>query len=177
MTPALLRVSALALAAALVTACGGGGNSSPTTPTVQATLPATTPAPVSTPTPAAASTLKTAQLNGALGFVNAAGRTVYLFDADLAAPGKSTCNGVCATNWPPVAPPAGVALSTGFATIPRTDGTTQLTFNSRPLYLFIGDSAPGQANGDGINAFGGLWHVSRPAGSSTGTSPNPPPGY
>jgi predicted lipoprotein with Yx(FWY)xxD motif len=71
-----------------------------------------------------------------------------------------------------------VAMTTGFATITRTDGSTQLTYSRRPLYRFIGDDAPGQANGDGITAFGGLWHVSRPAGSSTGTSPSPPPtGY
>jgi predicted lipoprotein with Yx(FWY)xxD motif len=179
MMPALLRISAIAIAAALVTACGGGSSSStPSTPTVRASsTPTPTPTPTATPTPAATSTLKTSQLNGALGFVNAAGMTVYIFDADLAAPGTSRCNDACATAWPPVAPPAGVALSTGFATISRADGTTQLTYSGRPLYLFIGDSAPGQANGDGITAFGGLWHISRPAGSSPGTSPNPPPSY
>jgi predicted lipoprotein with Yx(FWY)xxD motif len=119
-------------------------------------------------------TLGTAQLNGALAFVTAAGRSVYIFDADLAVPGTSACNGECAVNWPPVAPPAGKALSANFGTITRADGTTQLTYSGRPMYIFIGDSAPGQANGDGLNAFGGLWHLSRPAGSGTGTSPNPP---
>jgi predicted lipoprotein with Yx(FWY)xxD motif len=169
MSSALLRTAAIAVATLLLSACGGGGNSSPSTPVLQATLPPATPVPV---TPA---TLTTAQLNGALGFVTPAGRTVYIFDADLAAPGTSTCNGACATNWPPVAPPAGVALSAHFATLTRTDGSTQLTYSGRPLYTFIADSASGQANGDGLNAFGGLWHVSRPAGSSSGTSPNPPP--
>jgi predicted lipoprotein with Yx(FWY)xxD motif len=170
MTSALLRTAAMAIAATLMTACGGG-SSSPSMPSVGA------PAPTSTPTPASTSTLKTAQINGAQAFVTAAGLTVYIFDADLAAPGTSVCNGACAINWPPVAPSAGAALTTGFATITRTDGSTQLTYSSRPLYRFIGDSAPGQGNGDGITAFGGLWHVSRPAGSSTGTSPSPPPGY
>src|SRR5664279_5716311 len=180
MTSALLRTAAMAIAATLVTACGGG-SSSPSTPSVGAPAPASTPtpastpAPVSTPVPASTSTLKTAQINGAQAFVTAAGLTVYIFDADLAAPGTSTCNGACATNWPPVAPPAGVALSAHFATLTRTDGSTQLTYSGRPLYTFIADSASGQANGDGLNAFGGLWHVSRPAGSSSGTSPNPPP--
>jgi predicted lipoprotein with Yx(FWY)xxD motif len=191
MTSALLRTAAMAIAATLVTACGGGSSSpSPSTPNVGATLPASTPKPAAsptpastptpagTPTPATTSTLATAQVNGALAFVTAAGRTVYIFDADLAAPGTSVCNGACAGVWPPIAPPAGVALSTGFTTIRRSDGTTQLTYKARPLYLYIGDSAPGQGNGDGITAFGGLWHVSRPAGSSTGTSPSPPPsGY
>ena len=178
MTSALLRTAAMAIAATLVTACGGGG-SSPSTPSVGAPAPVVTatPTPAGTPAPVSASTLKTAQINGAQAFVTATGLTVYIFDADLAAPGTSVCNGACATNWPPVAPPAGAALTTGFATIARADGTTQLTYSGRPLYRFIGDSAPGQGNGDGITAFGGLWHVSRPAGSSTGTSPSPPSGY
>ena len=177
MTSTLLRTAAMAIAATLVTACGGG-SSSPSTPSVGAPAPASTPTPASTPAPVSTSTLKTAQINGAQAFVTAAGLTVYIFDADLVAPGTSVCSGACATNWPPVAPPAGATLTTGFATIARTDGTTQLTYSGRPLYRFIGDSAPGQGNGDGITAFGGLWHVSRPAGSSTGTSPSPPPtGY
>jgi len=162
MMPSILRTTVITVAAALLTACGGGGSS---------TQPST---PASSPTPAATSTLKTAQLNGAAGFTNPAGHTVYIFDADLAATGTSTCNGQCAVNWPPLTPPAGVALTTGFATIKRTDGTTQLTFDGRPQYMFAGDSAAGQANGDGLDAFGGLWHVSRPAGSTVGTSPNPP---
>jgi predicted lipoprotein with Yx(FWY)xxD motif len=95
------------------------------------------------------------------GFVNAAQMTVYVFDADLAAPGTSTCNGGCAAIWPPIAPPS-TALSSGFSTIMRSDGTKQLAFQGRPLYLYSGDSAPGQTNGDGINAFGGLWHIARP---------------
>jgi predicted lipoprotein with Yx(FWY)xxD motif len=33
-------------------------------------------------------------------FVTAKGMTLYTFDKD-ATPGKSVCNGPCATNWPP----------------------------------------------------------------------------
>jgi predicted lipoprotein with Yx(FWY)xxD motif len=156
---------------ALLAACGGGGGSGSVMPTV----PATT-SPV-----ASTGTLPMRQLNGALAFVNSAGFSVYVFDADLAEPGSSTCNGqvdstgtACDVAWPPVAPPAGVALTTNFGTIKRTDGRTQLTYTGRPLYLFFGDTAPGQANGNGLNIFGGLWHLSRTLGSSTGTSPNPP---
>jgi predicted lipoprotein with Yx(FWY)xxD motif len=39
----------------------------------------------------------------------------------------------------------------------RADGTTQLTYAGRPLYLFKGDSAPGSTNGDGSTAFGARW--------------------
>jgi predicted lipoprotein with Yx(FWY)xxD motif len=127
-------------------------------------MPSAAAAPAPTPTvPAGAATLMTATLKGSPGFVNAAQRTVYVFDADLAAPGTSTCNSTngCSAIWPPVAPPS-TALSAGFGAITRSDGTKQLTFQGRPLYLYAGDSAPGQTNGDGINAFGGLWHVARP---------------
>ena len=37
----------------------------------------------------------------------------------------------------------------------------QLTYNGHPLYTYIGDSAPGQANGNNLNLNGGLWHEVR----------------
>jgi predicted lipoprotein with Yx(FWY)xxD motif len=43
------------------------------------------------------------------------------------------------------------------STITRTDGTRQLTYNGHPLYTYIADTAPGQANGNNINLNGGLW--------------------
>jgi len=111
--------------------------------------------------------LATMTLNGAPGFVNSANHTVYVFDADLASPGHSVCNGACAANWPPVAAPNG-ALPGGWTAITRTDNSMQLAYNGRPLYTFIADSAPGQFNGDGISAFGGLWHIARPAAGGGG---------
>ena len=71
-------------------------------------------------------------------------------------------DGDCAANWPPVAPPTGKALVAPFSTITRDDGSKQLAFAGRPLYTFIVDQGPGQTSGDGINAFGGLWHIARP---------------
>jgi predicted lipoprotein with Yx(FWY)xxD motif len=38
----------------------------------------------------------------------------------------------------------------------------QLAYKTRALYTFSGDVRPGDTNGDGVNAFGGLWHVARP---------------
>ena len=72
--------------------------------------------------------------------------------------------------------PATAAGVTGtFATITRSDGSVQATFDGHPLYTFAGDTAPGQANGNGLNAAGGLWHEvttsgSAPAGSSSPSS-------
>jgi predicted lipoprotein with Yx(FWY)xxD motif len=42
--------------------------------------------------------------------------------------------------------------------ITRSDGSVQATDEGHPLYTYIGDSAPGQANGNGLNLNGGLWH-------------------
>ena len=44
------------------------------------------------------------------------------------------------------------------ATIKRTDGTTQATYDGHPLYTYVGDSAPGQDGGNNLNLNGGLWH-------------------
>ena len=42
----------------------------------------------------------------------------------------------------------------------KRDGFTQVTLNGDPLYTFEGDgNKAGVANGNGIVAFGGTWHV------------------
>ena len=50
-------------------------------------------------------------------------------------------------------------MTGALGTIKRTDGTTQATYNGRPLYTYIADSSPGQARGNNVNLNGGLWHV------------------
>ena len=40
----------------------------------------------------------------------------------------------------------------------RSDGSVQAAYDGHPLYTHVGDSAPGQANGNGLNLNGGLWH-------------------
>jgi len=103
---------------------------------------------------------------------NAKGFTLYSFAPDTSTTSK--CNGACATNWPPVKPGTASAAKGVFATIKRSDGTTQLVFNGHPLYTFTGDTAPGTASGNGVNAFGGLWHevpASGAAAPAGGTSP------
>jgi len=53
---------------------------------------------------------------------------------------------------------AGPGVHGSLGTIHRTDGSTQETYNGHPLYTYVGDSAPGQANGNNVNLNGGLWH-------------------
>jgi predicted lipoprotein with Yx(FWY)xxD motif len=54
---------------------------------------------------------------------------------------------------------AGSGLPGKVATITRTNGSRQLTYNGHPLYTYVGDTAPGQARGNNLNLNGGLWHV------------------
>jgi predicted lipoprotein with Yx(FWY)xxD motif len=54
---------------------------------------------------------------------------------------------------------AGPGVTGTVATIQRTDGTTQATYNGHPLYTYVGDSAPGQDGGNNLNLNGGLWHI------------------
>ena len=89
---------------------------------------------------------------------NAQGFTLYWFVPD--SPDKSVCYGSCAAYWPPVAgnASAGPGVTGTIATIKRTDGTTQATYDGHPLYTYIGDKGPGQNGGNNINLNGGLWH-------------------
>jgi predicted lipoprotein with Yx(FWY)xxD motif len=102
--------------------------------------------------------LKTATIGGTTVLTNAKGFTLYSFAPDT--PASSKCYGSCAAYWPPVTgtTAAGRGLPGKVATITRTGGSRQLTYNGHPLYTYIGDSAPGQARGNNLNLNGGLWH-------------------
>jgi predicted lipoprotein with Yx(FWY)xxD motif len=120
------------------------------------------------------SALKTTQVSGVTVLTNATGFTLYWFVPDTST--TSNCNGSCAQIWPPVAGPAtaGAGVTGKLATITRSDGSAQATYDGHPLYSYTADTAPGQANGNGINASGGVWHevtasaAAAPASSSGG---------
>jgi predicted lipoprotein with Yx(FWY)xxD motif len=142
----LLALPAAAAAVAALAACSSTRASSPSSSAN------------SSPAAAAASTVKTATIGGTTVLTNAKGFTLYSFAPDT--PAASKCYGSCAAYWPPVtgSPAASSALPGKVGTIKRTDGSEQLTYNGHPLYTYIGDSAPGQANGNNLNLNGGLWH-------------------
>jgi len=106
----------------------------------------------------AASTLRTEQIGGATVLATASGRTLYWFAPDTST--KSVCNGSCAAYWPPLKGPltVGAGVPGTLSTIRRADGSIQETYNGHPLYTYISDSGPGQANGNNLNLNGGLWH-------------------
>jgi predicted lipoprotein with Yx(FWY)xxD motif len=107
---------------------------------------------------AAGPSLKTVRISGVTVLANARGLTLYWFAPDTAT--RSNCNGTCAAYWPPVKGPAtaGPGATGRLGRIERPDGSIQATYDGHPLYTYIGDTAPGQANGNGLNLNGGLWH-------------------
>jgi predicted lipoprotein with Yx(FWY)xxD motif len=124
--------------------------------------------------------LKTAQTDLGKVVVDANGRTVYVFDKDNAGAGTSACTAACLVKWPPVAAKSGQLTVNGvtgqLGTITRDDGTEQVTLAGMPLYLYSGDSHPGDVTGQAVT---GVWWVVSPAGtkitSAAATSSSAPP--
>jgi len=174
----LVSVAGLLTVVAVGAAACGGSSSGGSPADAVSPSAATTPA-------ASTATVGTSHGDGGTYLVDATGRTLYLFEADKTS--TSTCTGPCATAWPPAtvtgSPQAtGAAKANLLGTTKRADGTTQLTYADHPLYRFSGDSAPGDTNGAGSEAFGAEWYPVTPAGdtlesgdesdSDTGPSPS-----
>jgi len=83
------------------------------------------------------------------------GMTLYIFDKDTA--DTSVCYDDCAVNWPPYMADNGTTMP-GLDAIERKDGSKQWAKDGKPLYFWVGDTEPGETNGDGV---GGVWHVAR----------------
>ena len=105
--------------------------------------------------------------------VDGNGMSLYVFMADTQNGGTSACgdDDGCAAEWPALVsdgdPVAGEGVDASLlGTITRDDGTTQVTYNGWPLYLFEEDTAAGDTNGQGIDEFGGLWHLVSPTGEA-----------
>jgi predicted lipoprotein with Yx(FWY)xxD motif len=101
--------------------------------------------------------------------VDSEGLTVYEFAKDKGT--SSSCYGECAEGWPPVitegAPSAGEgAMASQLGTTKRKDGTLQVTYAGHPLYTFVEDEGPGEANGNGSEAFGGTWSALDESGAA-----------
>ena len=146
--PAIVRAAAttaaaLAVAALVLLAVAVAGASSPRRTTSTRTGTGT------------GTGLKTTVIGGTTVLTNARGFTLYSFAPDT--PTTSKCYGSCAAYWPPVTgtAPASPSLPGRISTITRTGGSRQLTYNGHPLYTYIGDTAPGQANGNNLNLNGG----------------------
>jgi predicted lipoprotein with Yx(FWY)xxD motif len=103
--------------------------------------------------------------------VESKGFTLYLFAKDKGT--TSTCNGGCAQAWPPLTTEGAPLASNGasspeLGTSKRSDGSTQVTYAGHPLYTYSADTEPGEANGNGLNAFGAVWSAMNAAGGKAG---------
>lgn len=171
----LLMGAALPLAiAGVVAGCGSSSKSSTSSSGANASAPASSgggaygaPASSTPSSPSTGSGVTIAARSTSLGAIltGAGGRTVYLFEADKG--GKSSCNGACAQNWPPVAagaPGTGIKASL-LTTTTRSDGSKQAVYNGHPIYYFSGDTQPTDTKGQGLHAFGADWYEIGPTGS------------
>ena len=162
----LTLLAGLAVAAALIAgAC-----------TSAAATPAGPASPAGPAGPAAATSITIGTTNSpTLGayLTGQNGMTLYVLTKDT--PDTSTCSGACASNWPPLVVASGATITgpTGamgtFATITRSDGTVQVTYNHMPLYYYAGDSTAGDTTGQGTN---GVWFVAPLSGSLATAAPS-----
>lgn len=103
--------------------------------------------------------------------VDSNGMTLYDFHKDKGT--TSSCYGPCAEGWPPVLsegePTVGNGASASkLGTTERKDGTTQVTYAGHPLYTFVEDKKPGEANGNDVKAFGASWYALKGNGEEAG---------
>jgi predicted lipoprotein with Yx(FWY)xxD motif len=99
--------------------------------------------------------------------VDSNGMTLYDFHKDKG--GASSCYGGCAGVWPPLLtegePQVGNGASAAkLGTTERKDGTTQVTYAGHPLYTYVADQKPGEANGNDIDDFGAEWYALQGSG-------------
>jgi predicted lipoprotein with Yx(FWY)xxD motif len=151
---ALLTTGGLALI--LVVAGCGGGSKAPTTTT--ATGGAKDPA----------TSFSVANVSG-IGkvVVDAHGQTVYILTSAAKKNVACTDASGCTAVWPDLPLPDGTSAATAgsgldaslLSTMTLSDGETYPTYNGYLLYEYAGDSGPGEANGQGVQSFGGTWYV------------------
>ena len=98
---------------------------------------------------------------------DANGQVVYVFEID--GRNRSACESAeCVEAWPPVLtrepPSAGAGADKNLlATIRRSDGRLQVTYNGRPLYFYEHES-PDEIKCHNVDLHGGLWWVVTPRG-------------
>jgi predicted lipoprotein with Yx(FWY)xxD motif len=122
--------------------------------------------------------------NQALGkqvVISSQGRTLYALSPETSK--HLLCKtSECFKHWPPltvksskVKLKAGSGVQGHLAILKRSNGMLQVTLRGEPLYRFSGDSAKGQANGEGIESFGGKWHAATASSSGATSAPTTPP--
>ncbi|RKT18711.1 putative lipoprotein with Yx(FWY)xxD motif [Streptomyces sp. 1114.5] len=166
---AVLAASGIAVAA-LIAGCGSSGGGS------YGSGKAGAPSTSSSPGAPTGATLQAAT-DPKLGAIvtDSSGFTLYRFDQDRDNPPESSCNGSCATIWPPEHANGDVTVkgidSKLVGTVTRSDGTKQITLNGRPVYRYSQDAKPGDTKGQGV---AGTWFAVTPSGGKAGTGTSAP---
>ncbi len=162
-----IRFAGAALAVGLLaTACSSSGNSG--TSSNASNGAAAGGAAASTNSGSSGSTVTIEAHSGPHGsyLTDSTGKSLYMFASDTSS--KSTCPGSCAAFWPPLTT-SGTAKASGgasgtVATITRSDGSKQVTYDGHPLYYFKLDSKAGDTKGEGRADFGAKWWLLSPSG-------------
>jgi predicted lipoprotein with Yx(FWY)xxD motif len=161
----LMMVAAVTACVVAVAACGGGGGGGAAS-SGGAYSPASGKQNTAAPKAAAGATVKVVTTKLGRILTDGNGRTLYLFEKDKGA--ASSCSGACASIWPPLATAKGLAghgLSVAdLGSIKRADGKSEATYAGHPLYLYAGDTKPGDTRGQGLDQFGAKWYVLAPNG-------------
>lgn len=99
------------------------------------------------------------------------GFTLFEFSRDQR--GRNSCVSLagCPQAWPALQtsgrPTAGAGVRASLlSTIKLPGGATQVTYAGHPLYLYKGDSRPGETGYVGVSAFGGQWDAIGSAGQA-----------
>ncbi len=101
--------------------------------------------------------------------VSSSGRTLYEFTRDHAESNACVKISGCSETWPALStsgrPTAGTGVrSSLLSTINLPGGSKQVTYAGHALYLYSGDSGPGETSYVGERAFGGNWYAINSSG-------------
>ncbi|HEY2282287.1 MAG TPA: hypothetical protein VGH60_01915 [Solirubrobacteraceae bacterium] len=110
---------------------------------------------------AAKVTLRHTRLGNIL--ATSSGFTLYEFTHDRGPHNSCVHISECSSTWPPYTtsgrPSAGPGVRASLlSSIKIPGGKTQVTYAGRPLYLYSGDSGPGETSYVGESMFGGRWY-------------------
>jgi predicted lipoprotein with Yx(FWY)xxD motif len=108
-------------------------------------------------TKAAKSVVVSMAKNAKFGKVLVSGKTLYTLKAS-----STPCTAACLKVWPALVLPKGATKATAgsgvtaskLGTVSRSGGVRQVTYQGKALYLFVGDTASGQVNGNVTDEWG-----------------------
>lgn len=158
-------MAAVVAATLLLAACGGGsaggGDAGYGAGTVSRV-------PAASATADGPASVETTEIDG-IGAVLADSKGFTLYHLTTERGDAIRCLRACARMWPPLLAPGGEVPASAsdlpgeLATVERPDGGAQVTYDGLPLYTYSGDTAPNQANGQGVQE---VWFAVGPGGVS-----------